>query len=89
MRNIVSKVVIMLLLVSFVTPLVPAGTEVQRLSTTHMQSINGGLAPIDCELMASGATTVCAMLGGGWLSCAIVAASSYLGCLLANAIAGA
>ncbi len=88
MRNIVSKVVIMLLLVSFVTPLVPAGTEAQRLNTEQMQSVTGGKALIDCELMASGATTVCAMLGGGWLACAIVAGSAYLGCLAANSITG-
>ena len=86
MRNIVSKVVIILLLVSFVTPLVPAETEAQKISTMQMQNMTGGQAPIDCELMASGATTVCAMLGGGWLTCAIVAGAAYLGCLAANAI---
>ncbi len=86
MRNILSKVVIMLLLVSFVTPLVPAETAPQQLNTTQLQSLAGGQAPIDCDLMASGATTVCAMLGGGWLACAIVAAASYLGCLAANSL---
>jgi bacteriocin-like protein len=86
MRNILSKVVIMLLLVSVVTPLIPAGTEVQQLSTEQMQNISGGKEQIDCDLMASGATSVCVMLGGGWLTCAIVAAAAYLGCLGANAI---
>ncbi|MFZ4622367.1 MAG: hypothetical protein ACOYNS_17525 [Bacteroidota bacterium] len=86
MRNILSKIVIMLLLVSFVTPLVPAGDGSQPLTSVHMQNVRGGQAPIDCELMASGATTVCAMLGGGWLTCTIVAGAAYLGCLAANAL---
>lgn len=86
MRNIVSKVVIMLLLVSFVTPLVPAGTESQQLSTTQMQSISGGLPGLNCEYIASVSAGICELSGGGWLACLIVGAGAYLGCLAANAI---
>lgn len=86
MRNILSKVVIMLLLVSFVTPLVPAETAPQQLTTSQMQSFNGGLVGLDCEKLASMAAGICELAGGGWLACIIFGAGAYLSCLASNAL---
>lgn len=86
MRNILSKVVILLLLVSVVTPLVPAGFESQQLSTEQMQNITGGQPALNCEYLASASAGICELSGGGWLACIIVGAGTYLACLAANAI---
>lgn len=86
MRNIVSKVVIILLLVSFVTPLVPAGTESKPLTSTQMQSISGGLPALDCGKIASMAAGICELSGGGWFACILIGAGAYLSCLATNAL---
>lgn len=88
MRKIMSIILMMCLILTIGTSSTESlPIQSTKISTDQMNCLVGGAESLDCNLIASIAAGGCAGYGGGWLTCAIVGAAAYLGCLAANALA--
>ncbi len=87
MRKILSITLVVCLILTIGTSSVASvPTHTNKIHPEQMKCIVGGAVALDCNLIASIAAGGCAGYGGGWLTCAIVGAAAYLGCVAANAL---
>ena len=86
MKKIVQSTMVVLLVASAMLPITSQTEYSAPLTDQGLSVLYGGKEAIDCEAIALLVEAGCYAIGGGWLSCAIVTAGAYLGCLAANAV---